>query len=223
MADVVTVSVEEFDALVANTLDDIPAELRAAMDNVVVLVDDLSPPGPLFGLYEGVPLTKRSRYSASTPDRITIFKETICNACGSTQDVERQVRKTVIHEVGHHFGIGDARLRIGMVRPAYAETSHADGRSVAIRRLKDTAMRAMTARTASAANVENGTDGEARHGVTMAKLPRTGSSTPSRRVSTPVSPSVVNPAKPPPPRSVNSPGLVRVAVRSAVPWAGSTS
>ncbi len=111
MADVVTVSVEEFDALVANALDDIPRELRAAMDNVVVLVDDVSPPGALFGLYEGVPLTKRSRNSTSTPDRITIFKETICHACGTTQDVERQVRKTVIHEVGHHFGIGDARLR----------------------------------------------------------------------------------------------------------------
>jgi predicted Zn-dependent protease with MMP-like domain len=111
MAHMVTVSVEEFDELVANALDDIPEELRAAMDNVVVLVDDVSPPGPLFGLYQGVPLTKRGRYSAATPDRITIFKETICNACGSAQDVERQVRKTVIHEVGHHFGIGDARLR----------------------------------------------------------------------------------------------------------------
>ena len=116
MANMVTVSIEEFEELVANALDAIPEELRAAMDNVVVLVDDSSPPGPLFGLYQGVPLTKRSRYSASTPDRITIFKATICNACGSTQDVERQVRKTVIHEVGHHFGIDDASIeRVGMV------------------------------------------------------------------------------------------------------------
>jgi predicted Zn-dependent protease with MMP-like domain len=108
---VVTLSLEEFETLVANALDDIPAELRAAMDNVVVLIDDFSPPGQLFGLYQGVPLTNRGGYSASMPDRITIFKETICSACENTHDVERQVRQTVIHEVGHHFGISDARLR----------------------------------------------------------------------------------------------------------------
>ena len=95
----------------ANALDDIPAELRSAMDNVVVLVDDVSPPGRLFGLYQGVPLTERGRYSASMPDRITIFKETICTHIKNTHDVERQVRRTVMHEVGHHFGISDARLR----------------------------------------------------------------------------------------------------------------
>ena len=111
MTSVVTVSREEFEQLVAKALDDIPVELRSAMDNVVVLVDDTSPPGQLFGLYQGVPLTNRGRYSASMPDRITIFKETICNACQNTGDVERQVRTTVIHEVGHHFGISDARLR----------------------------------------------------------------------------------------------------------------
>jgi predicted Zn-dependent protease with MMP-like domain len=108
---VVAVSHEEFEELVARALDDIPAELQSAMDNVVVLVDDSSPPGRLFGLYQGVPLTQRGRYSASMPDRITIFKETICHACRTTDDVERQVRTTVIHEVGHHFGISDTRLR----------------------------------------------------------------------------------------------------------------
>ncbi len=111
MGNVITVSVEEFDELVDKALGDIPEGLRSAMDNVVVLVDDSSPPGRLFGLYQGVPLTSRGRYSASMPDRITIFKETICSVCETTEDVERQVRKTVIHEVGHHFGISDARLR----------------------------------------------------------------------------------------------------------------
>ena len=111
MKGVVTVSVEEFDELVVKALDDIPEELRSAMDNVVVQVDDSSPPGHLFGLYQGVPLTKRGRYSASMPDRITIFMQTICQASATTHDVERQVRRTVIHEVGHHFGISDARLR----------------------------------------------------------------------------------------------------------------
>jgi predicted Zn-dependent protease with MMP-like domain len=111
MADVVTMSSAEFEELVSRALDDIPAELSSVMDNVVVQVDDVSPPGPLFGLYQGVPLTQRGQYSAAMPDRITIFKATICSAFDNVQDVERQVRKTVIHEVGHHFGIGDARLR----------------------------------------------------------------------------------------------------------------
>jgi len=111
MGSVVNVSSQEFEELVERALADIPAELRSAMDNVVVMVDDVSPPGPLFGIYQGVPLTARGRYSAALPDRITIFKETICMACTDTQDVERQVRKTVVHEIGHHFGIGDARLR----------------------------------------------------------------------------------------------------------------
>ncbi len=111
MTRVVKLSREEFEKLVAKALDDIPVELQSAMENVVVLVDDVSPPGQLFGLYQGVPLTKRARYSASMPDRITIFQQTICNVCQNTDDVERQVRKTVIHEVGHHFGISDARLR----------------------------------------------------------------------------------------------------------------
>jgi predicted Zn-dependent protease with MMP-like domain len=108
---VVSLSREEFEELAERAIQDIPAELRSAMDNVVVLIDDTSPPGRLFGLYQGVPLTQRGRYSAAMPDRITIFKETICAACETTLQVEQRVRKTVIHEVGHHFGIDDARLR----------------------------------------------------------------------------------------------------------------
>lgn len=111
MAAVVTMTTEEFEDLVDRALDDIPEGLRSAMDNVMIQVDDTSPPGRLFGLYQGVPLTSRGHYAGAMPDRITIFKETICSAFGTEQEVERQVRKTVIHEVGHHFGIGDARLR----------------------------------------------------------------------------------------------------------------
>ena len=111
ISSMVTMSVEEFDELVADALDGIPASLRAAMENVAVIVDDLSPPGRLLGLYQGVPLTQRANhYSASLPDRITIYMTTICGACQSTQDVVAMVRKTVIHEVAHHFGISDPRL-----------------------------------------------------------------------------------------------------------------
>jgi predicted Zn-dependent protease with MMP-like domain len=111
ITEVITMSVEQFEELVADALDEIPSELRRAMENVAVLVDDTSPPGGLFGLYEGVPLTSRGNYSSSMPDRITIFMATICNASQTPQDVVKLVHKTVIHEVGHHFGIGEKRLR----------------------------------------------------------------------------------------------------------------
>ena len=106
-----SLSSDEFEVLVERALADIPTSLRSAMENVVVVIDDESPPGRLFGLYEGIPLTSRRHYSAAMPDRITVFKETICAVCDTTQQVEQQVRKTVIHEVGHHFGIADGRLR----------------------------------------------------------------------------------------------------------------
>ena len=65
----------------------------------------------LLGLYEGVPLTERTHtYSAVLPDRITIYRHAICAICHSEQQVVDEVRRTVIHEVGHHFGIDDARL-----------------------------------------------------------------------------------------------------------------
>jgi predicted Zn-dependent protease with MMP-like domain len=107
----VVMGTEEFEALVADALDRIPEQLAAAMDNVAVMVDDLSPPGPLLGLYEGVPMTSRgNHYSASTPDRITIFKATICAQCHDPAEVAALVHTTVVHEVAHHFGIDDQRL-----------------------------------------------------------------------------------------------------------------
>ena len=107
----ITMTLGQFEALVADALDGIPAELGDAMENVAVIVDDRSPAGPLYGLYEGVPLTRRgNHYSASVPDRITIYMATICGSCRTTSEVVGLVRKTVIHEVGHHFGIDDRRL-----------------------------------------------------------------------------------------------------------------
>jgi predicted Zn-dependent protease with MMP-like domain len=106
----VSMSFDAFESLVAGALEQIPSSLREAMENVAVIVDDASPPGRLLGLYEGVPLTKRSGYSAAMPDRITIYMATICAACQTTADVVALVRKTVIHEVAHHFGISDPRL-----------------------------------------------------------------------------------------------------------------
>ena len=100
-----------FEEMVRAALDELPDELGTLMRNVAVLVEhDQGPPG-LLGLYEGVPLTRRSQYSGVLPDRITIYRQAICADAWSEWDVEKQVRKTVIHEVAHHFGIDDERLR----------------------------------------------------------------------------------------------------------------
>ena len=107
----VEVTTERFEELVGDALDSLPEALGAAMENVAVFVDGIAPPGGLLGLYEGIPLTQRgTSYSAAMPDRITIFQRAICRFCDTEQDVVDAVRRTVIHEVAHHFGIDDDRL-----------------------------------------------------------------------------------------------------------------
>jgi predicted Zn-dependent protease with MMP-like domain len=103
---------QRFDELVSDALDLIPAQLAAAMDNVVILVDDRHPDDPeLLGLYEGVALTERdSDYGGSLPDAITIYREALLDICESDGDVVEEVAITVIHEIAHHFGIDDDRL-----------------------------------------------------------------------------------------------------------------
>ena len=97
--------------MVGEALDGLPPELGRLMRNVAVVVDDHGGDGSLLGLYEGVPLTARtSEYSMVLPDRITIFRRAILSICDTEEDVVREVRRTVVHEVGHHFGISDARL-----------------------------------------------------------------------------------------------------------------
>jgi predicted Zn-dependent protease with MMP-like domain len=108
----VEVGPERFEVIVSEALDGIPVELGELMSNVAVTVQhDSGPVGPL-GLYQGVPLTRRSSsYAGALPDRITIYRRAICAVCNSEAEVVEQVRRTIIHEVGHHFGIRDARLR----------------------------------------------------------------------------------------------------------------
>ncbi len=104
------IDTDAFEAMVADALATIPDGLRAEMENVAIIIDDESPPGALFGLYEGIPLTKRGNYVGANPDRITLFVATICQSAGTTEEVANRVRVTLLHEVGHHFGIGEARL-----------------------------------------------------------------------------------------------------------------
>ena len=105
------IDVAAFEVLVAEALGTIPAELRAQMENVAIIIDDESPPGGLYGLYEGIPLTRRGTYAGVSPDRITLFLGTICQSAMTTEDLPHRVRVTLLHEVGHHFGMGEARLR----------------------------------------------------------------------------------------------------------------
>jgi predicted Zn-dependent protease with MMP-like domain len=98
--------------MVAEALDGLPEGLGGLMQNVAVTVEhDMGPPG-LLGLYQGVPLTNRnSQYAGVLPDHITIYRQAICAICRTEAEVADQVRRTVIHEVAHHFGIDDDRLR----------------------------------------------------------------------------------------------------------------
>ncbi len=103
---------ERFSELVAEALDGIPAQLGTMMENVAVVVDDDSPPGDLLGVYQGIPLTERGDYGAmALPDKITVFRQAVCSSCDTEEEVVAQVRTTVLHEVGHHFGIDDSRLQ----------------------------------------------------------------------------------------------------------------
>ncbi|HEY8302820.1 MAG TPA: metallopeptidase family protein [Jatrophihabitans sp.] len=98
--------------MVADALDSLPPELGRLMRNVAVVVEAHGGDGSLLGLYEGVPLTERNtEYSLVLPDRITIFRKAILAACTTEEDVVAEVQMTVVHEIGHHFGIGDDRLR----------------------------------------------------------------------------------------------------------------
>jgi predicted Zn-dependent protease with MMP-like domain len=108
---VIDVDPGRFEELVADALDGLPEDLGRAMNNVAVTVEHRPGPPGLLGLYQGVPLTSRtSGYAGVLPDRITIYRLAICAMCHSEDEVRRQVRRTVIHEVAHHFGIDDDRL-----------------------------------------------------------------------------------------------------------------
>jgi predicted Zn-dependent protease with MMP-like domain len=107
---VVEVDEETFGQLVELALDSIPPELGRLMRNVAVVVEDRGERG-LLGLYHGVPLTERTTsYSGFLPDRISIYRLPILRRCRDVEEVVREVRRTVIHEVAHHFGIDDDRL-----------------------------------------------------------------------------------------------------------------
>lgn len=113
---------KDFEYLVERALEDIPSEFKEKLENVSIVTADwpsryqlakVGGKGFLLGLYEGVPQTRRGRYGVggTLPDKITIFKIPILRISRTLEDVIRQVRSTVIHEVGHHFGLSEAEVR----------------------------------------------------------------------------------------------------------------
>ena len=105
---------EGFEQYVEDAIASLPADLRDFMSNVGVVIEDDPPDGlPLLGLYQGVPLTRRSAsYAGVPPDKITIYRRPLeWIAAGDPERLRRQVRRVVLHELAHHFGISDERLR----------------------------------------------------------------------------------------------------------------
>ncbi len=116
----VEISDDEFDEVVTAAVEAVPPELSVYMENVAIFTQEWPTPaqhrgrrGTLLGLYEGVALTRRGplSYRNVLPDRITIFKGPHCAIARDREQLRRRVTQTVIHEIGHHFGISDARLR----------------------------------------------------------------------------------------------------------------
>lgn len=113
------VSTEEFEDLVGRALDGLPGEFAELLDNVAVVVEDeptdeeiesvgLDPDhDDLFGLYQGVPLSERDSFYDALPDRVVIYRGPICRACDNRRQVIREIRDTVVHELGHHFGLDE--------------------------------------------------------------------------------------------------------------------
>lgn len=114
---------EQFEELVGEALDSLPEEFGRLLDNVAVVVEerpsafDLESVGmeasewdQLFGLYQGVNRLERDTFYSALPDRIAIYREPILLACGSRREVLREVRDTVIHELGHYFGMEEDQM-----------------------------------------------------------------------------------------------------------------
>ena len=111
-----------YERVVRETLDSLPDYLRSSIQNVAIVIEDrpsreqmhdahIEPPMTLFGLYQGIALTARGAwYGNVLPDKITIFRKPIEQYGRTADDVARIVSETVLHEIGHHFGLNEAQL-----------------------------------------------------------------------------------------------------------------
>ena len=114
---------EEFGVLVEQAMASLPEEILASLENIAVTVSDwpsrdelqragVGPGASLFGLYEGIPLTQRgSHYGLVTPDRIILYRGPLVQSCQTPASLQKQIARTVVHEIAHHLGISEARVR----------------------------------------------------------------------------------------------------------------
>ena len=113
---------EKFEELARQGIDAIPKRFLEKLDNVDIIIEDepteeqmrklkLRAGSKLFGLYEGIPQTKRGFYSGVLPDKITIFKRPIEEICLNDEQIKEQVKRIVWHEIAHHFGMNEERVR----------------------------------------------------------------------------------------------------------------
>jgi predicted Zn-dependent protease with MMP-like domain len=113
---------EHFIKVVEDSLDSLPEEFRSRIKNVAILVEDFPPnqsptqPGQqrrlLLGIFHGVPATKRSVFNLRTgPDHIVLYQKNIEAVCSSEAEVRHQIRQTLIHELGHYFGMTEEQLK----------------------------------------------------------------------------------------------------------------
>jgi predicted Zn-dependent protease with MMP-like domain len=102
---------DSFDQLVVRAVAEIPEPFASRLGSVAIVIDEDSPPGRLFGLYQGVPRTTYGAENAAIPNKITIFRQALEFWHRDPAGLARAVEETVFHEVAHHFGISDERLR----------------------------------------------------------------------------------------------------------------
>jgi len=104
------VSTEEFEKIVQEAIKSLPEEFLSQLDNVEIVIEDIPPyNAPLLGLYRGVPKTGRYGYFA-LPDKITLYKQPLLQISQNDEDAKNNIRNTVLHEIGHHFGLSDEEL-----------------------------------------------------------------------------------------------------------------
>lgn len=113
-------TIEEFEKVVSKAIENIPERFLKKLENVEICVEENPTPEQrgklgrnslIFGLYQGVPKTKRWHYGQVLPDKVTIFKKPIEKVCRTREEIEEKIKNVVWHEIAHHFGMEEGRVR----------------------------------------------------------------------------------------------------------------
>ncbi len=111
-------SLHEFEALVARALERLPPEFAELLDNVAVMIEDEPSPevldelgtDELLGLYQGVPLSERDSFYSALPDAVVLYRGPLLRLARDRRELMREIRDTLVHELGHHFGLSDEEM-----------------------------------------------------------------------------------------------------------------